>query len=147
MEKIIVAEDQALNLHLIRSQIDHFGLLAKTSLCTDGLQAIETVRNILENPARITEQPITIMLLDFQMPKMNGLQVVQTVRHMYEKHNDAARGVDGQKLKLPSFVFVTAFHSWGLKHLLAKESLTQLYEKPLQDEQVCQILLKSLQEI
>ena len=80
IRSIIVAEDQAVNLHLIRNQITLLGLLSKTTFCKDGEEAINTVNSFLSKPPAEVEQPITVMLLDFQMPKKNGLEVVEAVR-------------------------------------------------------------------
>ena len=46
------------------------------------------------------------MLLDFQMPLKNGLEVVKEVKDLYLKYN--CETLD-QELDLPEFVFLTAF--------------------------------------
>jgi len=53
--------------------------------------------NVLANPPADENRPISIMLLDFQMPKKNGLDVVTHVRHLYSEHNQTA----AHKLLLP----------------------------------------------
>ena len=56
----------------------------KISFTVNGAEAISKAKSILEkaidqikgNQKKNVLQPITIMLLDFQMPKKNGIQVL-----------------------------------------------------------------------
>ena len=82
------------------------------------------------------------MILDYQMPKKNGLEVVHEVRKLFHEHN-ASLSV---RLELPKFVFLTAFCSQSFKQQLAEQGLLELYEKPLQDSQIYEILEKSMQD-
>lgn len=68
-----MAEDQLINLQVIQSQIETMGLSDKTSFTTDGQAAIDCVQKILDASNQDDEQPISLMLLDFQMPKKNGI--------------------------------------------------------------------------
>ena len=60
------------------------------------------------------------MLLDFQMPHKNGLDVVKAVRDLYESKRDRLELKNpGLLLKDPVFVFLTAHASIIFKkHLL-----------------------------
>jgi CheY-like chemotaxis protein len=51
--------------------------------------------------------PIRALLLDFQMPKKNGLHVVSEVKELYEKRNKDLNEAD--KYQLPTFVFMSGF--------------------------------------
>ena len=68
------------------------------------------------------------MLLDLQMPKKNGLQVVMSVRELYKE-----REYKGVPLKEPIFVFLTAYYTLGFKDYIQTKGITQIYEKPLMD--------------
>ena len=80
------------------------------------------------------------MILDYQMPKNNGLEVVHEVRKLFHEHN-ASLSV---RLELPKFVFLTAFFSKSFRQQLEEQGLSDVYEKPLQDSQIYDIMEKSL---
>lgn len=69
-----------MNLYVIRNQITDLSLIEKTHFCMDGQEAIQSVENLLKRPPPGVERPISIMLLDYQMPKKSGLDVVHAVR-------------------------------------------------------------------
>lgn len=91
--KIIVAEDQMINMQVIKSQLNQLGLAQACDYCYNGEQAVdqaiaiidEAVLNCFEWEAQVT--PICLMLLDFQMPRKNGLQVVEHLRQYIHNHN------------------------------------------------------------
>ena len=45
--RVIVAEDQAINLHLLRDQFAELKLCDKTTFCRDGQEAIDSVFALL----------------------------------------------------------------------------------------------------
>ena len=56
----------------------------------DGLSAIQHVETVLagiQDPEIVQEQPITLLLLDVQMPLMNGFETLRFVKDAYAKHN------------------------------------------------------------
>jgi len=66
LEGIIVAEDQLINLQVIKNQISTLKLTSKTTFCTNGQDAIDAVRKVLEDEAKtLLQRPISIILLDF----------------------------------------------------------------------------------
>ena len=77
------------------------------------------------------------MLLDFQMPVKNGLEVVKEVKALYLKYNSETLD---QELDLPEFVFLTAFVNLGFKAYLKAEKIHHIYEKPLAEAQLIQIM-------
>lgn len=77
-------------------------------------------------------RPITFMLLDFQMPQKNGLEVLTEVKQFYQAKARilAEKGVS---LVEPEFVFLTAYMSIAFRKHLESKGVTQIYEKPLMD--------------
>ena len=91
------------------------GLESKSAFCIDGQDTIDQVVRILGECPAENLRPITLMLLDLQMPKKNGIQVVTEVRELYKQ-----RATECPGLRLPTFVFLTAYLSTGFKkHLNA----------------------------
>ncbi len=46
-----------------------------------------TIQNTIVGFEKVTLQPISLMLLDFQMPLKNGIEVVKEVRDFYDRMN------------------------------------------------------------
>lgn len=110
----MVAEDQIINLHLIKSQLAEFGVADQTIFCTNGTEAVEKIKEELQG-SNNAENPISLILSDFQMPQKNGIQVLQDVKSLYKRH-----GLEGQE---PMFVILTAFVSQGFRKYAAQEGV------------------------
>ena len=95
-------------------------------------RAIKLINEFPEDP-----QPVKLMLLDNNMPRIMGIQVIKMLRKFITEENKS-RAV---KVKEPMFVIITAFVSPLLSSFLAAENIEQLvFEKPLQKEEISAIL-------
>lgn len=102
LQHIVVAEDHLVNLQILRKQLDYPQLLDKCSFHTNGQEAIDRVRAILkDNEKSHHGQPISLVILDSQMPLKTGIQVMKEVRGIYAMHN--SQGM--LTLRPPEFVF------------------------------------------
>ena len=63
---------------------------------------IEAVKVLLDNA------DIKLLITDFQMPQMNGLELIQNIRHKYEKSNLAIVGLSGEGEDALSAKFIKA---------------------------------------
>jgi CheY-like chemotaxis protein len=70
------------------------------------------------------------MLLDFQMPRKNGLQVLDEVKEMFSERNSELFAT-GSTLVEPKFIFLTSYCSLQFQAHLKKKGVTEIYEKPL----------------
>ena len=70
-----------------------------------------------------------LLLLDFQMPIKNGIQVVQEIRSMYAK---TRKNFANLILKDPEIVFLTAFRTPNFLSYLKQFSVSECYEKPIE---------------
>lgn len=78
-----------------------------------------------------TLQPVGLMILDFQMPLKNGIQVVQELREFFKNTIDEVeRTIPGIILLEPEIVFLTAHASPIFKSHLKDLGITHCYEKP-----------------
>lgn len=79
--KIIVAEDQLIIMQILKQHFKDLGLIEYCEFCTDGQMAINTVKRLIDEAVIeenvVDSNPISIMLVDFQMPLKNGMEVIE----------------------------------------------------------------------
>ena len=84
---IIVAEDQKINLEALQMNINNLGIDSKIEYCIDGRETLQVALEILEEalsaPPSGRVRPISLMLLDLQMPFKTGIEVVKEMRKFY----------------------------------------------------------------
>ena len=76
-------------------------------------------------------RPVDFMLLDFQMPKKNGIQVLMEVRELFVTKNKVNPQI---KLEEPVYVFLTAFSTVHFRKHVESLGVKNVYEKPIQLE-------------
>ena len=80
VDRIIVADDQALNIETISRLLEKHDVLEYTSFATNGQEAIDCAKAVIQNAIKGRfagrVKPIGMMLLDLQMPIKNGIRVV-----------------------------------------------------------------------
>ena len=107
----------------------------------DGQAAIDAAKKII-NSSDDEQQPISLMLLDFQMPRKNGLQVVQEIQEYIKK----VREVEERDIDPPRFVFLTAFSTRQFKIHTKAINVEEVYEKPIGIDSLLAILEKDQQQ-
>lgn len=73
--KILVAEDNKMNQFYLNQVLNHWGV--ETILADDGKIALEKMQH----------EDFDLVLMDFQMPVMNGLEATKHIRNASEKYN------------------------------------------------------------
>ncbi|MGA9189219.1 MAG: response regulator [Methanosarcina sp.] len=68
MKKILIVEDNLLNMELILDLLELYG--HNVTEAEDGIKALE----------RLAENKFDIILLDMQLPKMDGLEVLERIK-------------------------------------------------------------------
>lgn len=85
-----------------------------------------------KNPRLVTDiTPISMCLLDYQMPLKDGVEVVEEVKAFIELKNKA---LDTCKIVEPLFVFLTSYKTPQLDRKLARLNIKHCYEKPIMIE-------------
>jgi signal transduction histidine kinase/CheY-like chemotaxis protein/HPt (histidine-containing phosphotransfer) domain-containing protein len=70
--RVLIVDDNATNRSILSQQTQAWGM--RCALAEDGIQALELLRG-----AAGTTEPYDLMLVDFQMPRMDGLELGRTV--------------------------------------------------------------------
>lgn len=100
MECVYIVDDEAMIRRLLKRAFDHAGMATKT---------FENGRELL---AALDTLPAGVILLDIRMPEMDGLQVLEAMRHltrvhavlMLSSHGDISTAVQAMNLGAVDFV-------------------------------------------
>jgi CheY-like chemotaxis protein len=96
-DTILVADDQAINLEVIKQHLNRLNFMGISHFAVDGQECIDSAKEIFDyqlskvKPGQKNVRPIAIMLLDLQMPKKTGIQVVAEVKAMYKRASSSLR--------------------------------------------------------
>ncbi len=83
MPEILIVEDNLLNLLVEADLLESFGYEPKKA--KDGFEALEVLSGM----------KIDLVLLDMELPKMNGLELLQRIKHNPETRNIRIIAVTG----------------------------------------------------
>jgi CheY-like chemotaxis protein len=131
---------------VIKSQLTELGVYSKSEFCYNGEEAIKLTLDIITKAVETADQesihPVCLMLLDFQMPRKNGIQVVEAVRAFVQLMNSKQSVIVHE----PIFVFLTAFSTKQFYNHIKRLGIEHIYEKPVQMSQLEEIIqdVKSL---
>jgi len=79
MRQILIAEDDPRDEALTLSALEEYNLANKVAVVRDGEEALDYLYCRGKFKTRATGNPVAV-LLDLKMPKVNGLQVLRTVK-------------------------------------------------------------------
>ncbi len=133
---VVVADDKRVNLDTLRIQLDSIDVLERCEFYNDGQKVVTRVKSVLEtlegmDRDRCPAVPLSALVIDFQMPQKNGIQVVKEVSDLYDLH--------GMPTK-PKFLFVTAHgENRAFREYCLEQGVDKVYEKPLQSAQLKQL--------
>jgi CheY-like chemotaxis protein len=142
--RIVAADDQLINIEVLKSNIEELGLASTCDFCINGQDTIDTVKRIVDEglasrDALVTSiSPVDFLLLDFQMPRKNGIEVVKEIKEFYKIKQSQLPSKF--VLRLPTIVFLTAYATTAFRKHVESLGVTQVYEKPIQIEQLVEVL-------
>ena len=123
-------------MKVIKNQLESEGLLEITDFYTNGKEALEGVSKTIEETESSVSCPVPLMLVDQQMPIMNGITFVEKFRYFLQMYNQTKF----VQIESPLIVFLTAYNSVGLRAHLKTMKIEHVYDKPLTQEQLREII-------
>lgn len=120
-KRILVAEDVEINQYVMKSTLDAWGCI--TTIVENGKRALEEVK----------KQDFDIVLMDVQMPEMNGFEATQAIRGLSDK----------QKASLP-IIAVTANSLDGISERYTESGMNDYILKPFEEHRLFAIMEKYL---
>lgn len=117
--RVLLAEDNELNILYAKALLNRWNI--DFTLVGDGVEALEALEN----------EAFDLVLLDIQMPRMNGLEALQRIRASEEEK--------GEKEVLPIYM-VTAFADEESRSRADAEGATGYLVKPFTPESLSEVL-------
>lgn len=119
-ERILMAEDNTVNQKVALHMLARLGYRADT--VSNGLEAVEAVRNI----------PYDVILMDVQMPEMDGLQATRSIRAKQSADKPA-----------PWIIALTANAMEGDREMCLEAGMDDYLGKPIKSTNLANALIKA----
>ena len=118
--KILLVEDNMINQQIVRELLENTGLIVESVY--NGKEAVETVKH----------STFDVVLMDIQMPKMDGYEATEHIR-------DAERDMNNSQSPIP-IIAMTAHAMIGAREKCLKVGMNDYVSKPIEREQLFSIL-------
>jgi DNA-binding LytR/AlgR family response regulator len=95
--KCIIVEDEPLAAEILAEYVNQTPFLELTHICYDAIKALDVVR----------QNPVDVMFLDINLPKLNGLEFLKTLLHQPKVIITSAYhqyAVDGFELQVTDYL-------------------------------------------
>ncbi|MDQ8184792.1 PAS domain S-box protein [Pelagicoccus sp. SDUM812002] len=123
--RVLVAEDNVVNQMVVRGILSKFGIHADT--VANGLEALEALQRI----------PYDLVLMDVQMPELDGLEATRRIR----------LGVAGGQAKAVPIIALTAHARAEDKRDCMDSGMNDYLSKPLAPKDLFSVLVKHLSPV
>ncbi|AFZ13077.1 response regulator receiver protein [Crinalium epipsammum PCC 9333] len=116
--KILLAEDNVINQKVASQMLKQLGL--KADLATNGLEVLDALRH----------QQYDVVLMDVQMPEMDGIEATRQIRQEWNQENS------------PWIIAVTANTIGGVREECLNVGMNDFISKPLNKDVLMEALSK-----
>jgi two-component system, sensor histidine kinase and response regulator len=129
--RLLLVEDNLINQEVAKAILEEFGYIAEVA--SDGQEALDLLNNSLAKHIDITqEQPYTLILMDCQMPVLDGYETTQAIR----------AGKAGQPYAAIPIIAMTANAMQGDREKCIEAGMDDYLSKPIDPDKLNELLLK-----
>ena len=90
---IVFADDQFVNQQFMQMSFLDLGLASKLIIFSNGSEVVNYFTNLLDQPVvSQMKQPISLLILDINMPGLNGLECAANIKKQYKEINQRFKG-------------------------------------------------------
>ena len=119
--RILYADDHHGSQMLLSMTLDELGLSKRLTLFSNGFEVVEYIEEMLKSisvsPDVVSEQPVSLLILDLNMPIMHGLEASQKVKELYDSHNKRSE----TKLARPIIVLCSQHNLMTFYYFITEE--------------------------
>ncbi|MBF0182003.1 MAG: response regulator [Magnetococcales bacterium] len=123
---ILVVDDHPASRTVIRSMIEAMSLSVEER--GDGLEAVQ----VMEEVRGGRHAPVSLLLLDWRMPGMDGIEAARRIRQVYGS------------VTPPIIIMITAFREELLEREAREAGIAQVLEKPVTSSRLFDALMRAL---
>ncbi|MDO6428268.1 response regulator [Thalassotalea sp. 1_MG-2023] len=122
---VLVVDDNALCLNVLDALLKQFG--CKITTTESAITALELIDNAI-----LLEQPFDLVITDWRMPKMDGIELAHRINKLNEKHD------------IPAVLMVTAFDKNDAMTLSHEAGIDGFLEKPVDASLLLDAMMNAL---
>ena len=90
---IVFADDQFVNQQFVQMSFNDIGLQSKLKIFSNGMETVEYFTNVLSQSGMFEiKQPISLLILDLNMPVLNGYDCAKQIKQLYKEYNQKTKG-------------------------------------------------------
>ena len=130
-KKVLLVEDVQINIKLARMILQNLGM--KVTVAENGLDAVSLYRQALKS------EPFSVILMDLQMPVMNGDEATQKIREIEKLHNTITK----KSLKVPILAMTAHKNDREIEKCISA-GMDDILKKPVNIEDIKQTLERYL---
>ena len=71
---------------VLKQSLSDLQIIDRCDFCHNGLEAVTKATEIYKKSTEV--QPYCLVLVDFQMPRLNGIEVIKQIRKLIKKNNE-----------------------------------------------------------
>ncbi|KAL5115488.1 hypothetical protein ACEQ8H_006629 [Pleosporales sp. CAS-2024a] len=134
---VLIVEDNLVNQRVLAKQLRNVGM--KVTVANHGGEALDHLRTTVYcDPDRRTVNPLSLILMDWEMPVMDGLTCVRQIRALQEQ------GVVNSHIPV---IAVTANVRSEQVEVALKAGMDDVISKPFRIPELCACIQKTLQNV